>query len=234
MQKFFCSCFICRSNIVRKENLYNLGCDCPHGAPACDRCKSMAGQRSFVGAMVCRHCSNSKGDSICEHAKPLKCRVCSKSGLIRNPRLYFCDSLQAWRSLQENQYLRRRSAFFAMMAEDWRMFSSFYYQNFLLMKMVNPWTAEKKKAFFELWLKSQRRFLLYPQRMIRFSCNLWESYPHSPLFISRRFSWRFLQLPWSRLLVCKMSALPNSKWKIMNVIIQYLMAQHAEICEITF
>lgn len=142
--------------------------------------------------------------------------------------------VQDWTTLLQNQHLRRKNAFFAMMAEDWRMFSSFYYQNYSAMVADNLWTSQKKKAFFELWLRSQMRFLPYPQRMIQLCCNLWDTYPRYPLFISRRFSWRFLQLPWSRLLVCKMSAVPSYMWLIMRIIVRYLTAQHAEICELTF
>jgi len=228
MSGIFCDCFICKIPITR-ANLHTLGCNCPHGAPVCSRCKNMSGQRTYVGSTVCNHCFNFKNKRSCYHAKPLKCRVCSTSGYIGNPRLEFLNMVQSWHFLQENHRLRRKNAFFAMMAEDWRMFSRFYYQNFCVMMMVNPWTAEKKLSFFQLWLRSQRRFMPYPQRIIHIRCNLWESYPRSPLFISRNFSWRFLQLSWSRLLVCKMS-MPNYKWIIMR----YLIAQHAEICELTF
>lgn len=231
MQPPLVRCGICSSEII--GSLYQLDCDCPLGAPACVTCKSMSGQRIYVGATVCSNCSRYK--SVCRHANPLNCCVCLKSGNIRNPRKDLCDSLQALRTLKRNQHLRRRSEFFAMMAEDWGMFSSFYYQNYSGMVPNNLWTSQKKKAFFELWLRSQMRFLPYPQRMIQLCCNLWDTYPRYPLFISRRFSWRFLQLPWSRLLVCKMSAaVPSYKWLIMRIIVQYLMAQHAEICEITF
>lgn len=233
MSENLCNCFICDCSIPR-HTLHTLDCNCPHGAPVCSKCKSISGQRIYVGSTVCNHCLTFKKKKSCDHAHPLQCQVCLTSGNIGNPRLEFLHMVRSWRSLQENHRLRRKNAFFAMMAEDWGMFSEFYFRNFCVMMTINPWTAEKKKAFFELWLQSQRRFLLYPQRMIRFSCNLWESYPHFPLFISRRFSWRFLQLPWSRLLVCKMSNVPNYKWKIMRLIIQYLMAQHAEICGLTF
>jgi hypothetical protein len=233
MQRPVCNCFICNSP-MNCGDLHTLYCDCPHGSPVCRSCKNFDGQRPYVGATVFNYCSKSKGVSICKHSQPLKCSECSKSGRILSKSLYFEKSVQAWRCLQENQHLRRRSAFFAMMAEDWRMFSSFYYQNFCGMMATDPWTAEKKKAFFELWLGSQMRILPCPQGMIQLRYNLWDSYPRYPLFISRRFSWRFLQLHWSRLLVCKMSAAPNYKWLIMRIIVRYLTAQHAEICELTF
>jgi len=106
----FCHCAICSFEIKDGCGLYQLHCDCPLGAPACVRCKSMDGQRSSVGATVCRHCSRYNA-SKCIHAKPLKCCVCLKSGSITNPRQDICNSLQAWRILQRNQHLRRRSAF---------------------------------------------------------------------------------------------------------------------------
>jgi hypothetical protein len=234
MSELQISCFICRTPI-KGNSAYGLACNCPHGAPVCSGCKSMSGQRTHVGSKVCNHCSMPPYKRTrCLHATPLKCCVCSTSGYIGTLRLELWNMAQAWRSLQENHRLRRKNAFFATMAVDWSIFSSFYYKNFCVTMMVNPWTAEKKKAFFELWLRSQSRFMPYPQRIIQNRCNLWESYPYSPLYISRCFSWRFLQLPWSRLLVCKMSDVPNYKLIIMRLIVRYLTAQHAGICELTF
>jgi hypothetical protein len=148
--------------------------------------------------------------------------------------------------------LIRRSRFFAMMAENWGMFYQFYYQNFRIEMMVNPWTEAKKQAFFQLWLLSQMNTPFGPRIFMSIRSNLWESYPHSPLYISSQFSWRFRRFPWVRKLICRFAMLFESrcdsshlfrqsylhrcrctKHRFMLYIIRYLMSQHAEIFSLT-
>ena len=246
----FSNCFICRAKL-NASILHVMYCGCPHGSPVCLRCKSISGQRQYVDSSVCNHCSR-KGKEICAHAQPLLCCMCSTSGHICNPSINFCQMVQSWASLRNNKSLVRRNALFARMVKDWRMFSRFYYQNFCLTMHFNPWTQEKKQAFFQLWSLSQMNYPVGPCRMIQNHSNLWESYPHSSLYISREFSWRFRLFPWVRKLICKISMsspiqhdamklfrqsylhrCSSARQMMVSFIIRYLMAQNAEIFALT-
>jgi hypothetical protein len=151
-----------------------------------------------------------------------------------------------------NKGLVRRSRFFSMMAQNWEMFSQFYFQNFCNHMMVNPWTEAKKQAFFQIWLLSQMNTPVGPRIVMSIRSNLWESYPHSPLYISREFNWRFLRFPWVRKLISKISmssptqydarklfrqsylySCSSTRQMMMSFIIRYLIAQHAEIFALT-
>jgi hypothetical protein len=246
-------CFICRSSIDASD-MHNMNCSCPFGSPVCSTCRSIGGQRLYPGSTVCDHCSK-KGKEKCEHARPLQCLICSKTGRIHYPSVDFHRMVLAWFSLRKNQSLFRRNEIFAMMARDWNMFSRFYYQNYCLTMMVNPWTQPKKQAFFQLWLLSQMNYPVGPRRMMQICSNLWESYPFSRLHISSHFCWRFRRFPWVRKLISKIAVSIDTSCdvrglfrqsflhscssstlmqRMMLFIIQYLMAQHAEIFELTF
>jgi hypothetical protein len=118
--------------------------------------------------------------------------------------------------------------------------------------MVNPWTEAKKQAFFQIWLLSQMNTPVRPRIVMSIRSNLWESYPHSPLYISREFNWRFLRFPWVRKLISRFAMLFETrcdavqlfrqsylqrcmctKHRFMLYIIRYLMSQHAEIFALT-
>jgi hypothetical protein len=239
------NCFICKSPFDA-SHIYYMNCKCPFGSPVCVKCKSMAGQRTYVGSNVCGHCSK-KFIVNCRHAQPLKCLICSESGIIDYPLTDFHSMVQTWFSLRKNQSLVRRNEVVAM-AKDWNMFSHFYYRNYCIFMMVNPWTKPKKQAFFQLWLLSQMNYPVVPCQMMKIHSNLWESYPHSPLNISREFNWRFRRFSWVRKLISRFTMLFESsydavqlfrqsylqryrctKHRMMNNIIRYLMSQHAEI-----
>ena len=115
------------------------------------------------------------------------------------------------------------------------------------------WTQEKKQAFFQLWFLSQMNYPVGPCRLIQIHSNLWESYPHSSLYISREFSWGFRSFPWVRKLICKIAVSSPTQYDamklfrqsylyryayiekiMMSFIIRYLMAQNAEIFALAF
>ena len=246
------NCFICQSPFGASY-IYKMSCSCHFGSPVCIICKSMDGQRTYPGSRVCNYCSQ-KGKKYCIHARPLQCLICSNTGSIHNPSTDFHSMVQAWFSLRKNQSLVRRNEMFAMMAKDWSMFSRFYYRNYCVSMMVNPWTQPKKQAFFQLWFLSQMNYPVGPCRMMIIHSNLWESYPRSPLYISSPFCWRFRRFSWVRKLISKIavsihtpcnvrrlfrqSCLHRYSYsslmeRIMQFIIQYLMAQHAEIFGLT-
>ena len=147
----FGKCFICNTPCTIKKSLHIMLCDCPHGALVCSGCNSISGQRTYIGSKVCRHCSNKNKDS-CNHAQPLLCRICRVSGHIVHGSIHFSRMVQNWFYLQENKKLFCRNLALAKIAKDWRMFSRFYYQNFCITMHYNPWTQEKKQAFFSCGL----------------------------------------------------------------------------------
>ena len=248
----FGNCFICNTPCTIKKSLHIMICACPHGALVCSGCKSISGQRTYIGSKVCRHCSNKNKDS-CNHAQPLLCRICRVSGYIVHGSIHFSSMVQNWFYLQENKKLFCRNVALAKIAEDWRMFSQFYYRCFCINMNFTLWTQQKKQDFFQLWLLSQMNYPLGPCRMIQIRSELWESYPHSQLYISREFSWRFCQFPWVRKLICNIAvSCPKpcdgkrlfmqsylhrcsyTRQRMMSLIINYLMAKNAQIFRLTF
>jgi hypothetical protein len=159
---------------------------------------------------------------------------------------------EAWFSLRNNQLLIRRNIRFARMAQDWNMFSRFYFRNFLITMMMNPWTQPKKKVFFQIFLLTQMDYPVGPLTLIQIRSNLWESYPHTPLHISAEFAWNFFQFRWVRKLISKITesshtssevkrlfrqsylhSCSSTRQMMMTFIIRYLIAQHAEIFALT-
>ena len=248
----FGNCFICNTPCTIKKSLHIMICACPHGALVCSGCKSISGQRTYIGSKVCRHCSNKNKDS-CNHAQPLLCRICRVSGYIVHGSIHFSRMVQNWFYLQENKKLFCRNVALAKIAEDWRMFSQFYYRCFCINMNFTLWTQQKKQDFFQLWLLSQMNYPIGPRMMMSIRSNLWESYPHFQLYISREFSWRFCQFPWVRKLICNIAvSCPKpcdgkrlfmqsylhrcsyTRQRMMSLIINYLMAKNAQIFRLTF
>lgn len=247
---------------TRIKNAYEMTCGCPCGAIVCHRCRSIFGNISkSVMWNHCKICSerfpNAFPDSrkfYCIHSVSQTCRHC---GILQ----FMSSSLQcsliamrlAWEKLRANNGLVSRNTIFAMMAQNWGMFSHFCSQSFCIHLMENPWTEAKKRAFFQLWLLSQMNYPIGPCRMIQIHTHLWQTYPHSPLHISSQFSWRFRRFPWVRKLISRFAMLFESsrcdalqlfrhsylhrcrctKHRFMLYIIRYLMSQHAEIFELT-
>jgi hypothetical protein len=154
--------------------------------------------------------------------------------------------------LQENKKLFCRNVALAKIAEDWRMFSKFYYRGFCIKNDFTLWTQQKKQDFFQLWLLLQMNYPIGPRMMMSIRSNLWENYPQFQLYISREFSWRFCQFPWVRKLICRIAIFcdskcePNqlfrqsylqrcrcAKHRMMSLIINYLMAKNAQIFRLT-
>jgi len=248
----FGNCFICNTPCTIKKSLHIMICACPHGALVCSGCKSISGQRTYIGSKVCRHCSNKNKDS-CNHAEPLLCRICRVSGYIVHGSIHFSRMVQNWFYLQENKKLFCRNVYLAKIAEDWRMFSKFYYRGFCIKNDFTLWSQQKKQDFFQLWLLSQMNYPIGPRMMMSIRSNLWESYPHFQLYISREFSWRFCQFPWVRKLICNIAvSCPKpcdgkrlfmqsylhrciyTRQRMMSLIINYLMAKNAQIFRLTF
>lgn len=241
-------------------NTFKTRCGCPQGSLGCNNCKSIAGQHNSPNPHCCMHCYNRArrlsiglhlNDLRCPHVSDQKCCHCQKT--ISFPfSLTESKSLQeirrAWERLRSNQSLVHHSFFFAMMAQNWGMFSNFHCQIYCNHMMVNFWTEAKKQAFFQLWLLSQLNYPVGPQIIINIHSNPWQSYPRYPLYISREFNWRFRLFPWVRKLISRFAMLfesrcePNqlfrqsylhrcgcTKHRMMLFIIRYLMSQHAEI-----
>jgi len=247
----FGKCFICNTPCTKEKSLYIMLCDCPHGALVCSGCNSMSGQRTYIGSKVCRNCSKKNKDS-CNHAQPLLCRICRVSGHIVHGSIHFSRMVQNWFYFQKNKKLFCRNLALAKIVKDWRMFSNFYYRCFCITHEFTLWTQEKKTSFFQLWFLSQMNYPVGPCMMMRICSNLWESYPHSPLYISREFSWGFRLFPWVRKLISKIAvsshtscdvkrlfrqsylhSCSSTRQMMMSFIIRYLIAQHAEIFALT-
>jgi hypothetical protein len=236
-------------------------CGCSHGSLGCEKCKSIDGQRNSPAPACCLNCyrqatryfrDDSSQNLRCQHVKIQICCHCRTRIKYFSSSQVYAGILQkirrAWETLRRNHGLVRRSRFFAMMAENWGMFSQFYFQNFCDHMMVNPWTKLKKQAFFQLWLLSQMNNPFGPRIVMSIRSNLWESYPHSPLHISSQFSWRFCRFAWVRKLISRFAMLFETrcdalqlyrqsylhrcrctKHQMMLFIIRYMISQHAEI-----
>lgn len=251
-------CFVCKSPLDL-SSIHNMRCSCPFGSPVCETCRSMDGQRLYPGSKVCNHCQRRRYSS-CRHAQPLLCCMCSVSGHIHDSTTEFLQMVQTWFSLRNNQSLVRKYIRFAKMVEDWNMFSLFYSRNFInnmirnpwIPPKLNPWTQEKKRGFFQIFLITQMDYPVGPCRVIQIRSNLWESYPHSPLYIPADFGWKFFQIPWVRKLISKITessptqydarklfrqsylySCSSTRQMMMSFIIRYLIAQHAEIFALT-
>lgn len=253
-------CDLCDS-LLALQNTFFVSCGCPNGSLVCHRCKSIAGQGYCQISGCCINCyrratrysiDNKYVPPPCMHVQTQKCCHCHQKIRMFSSSIVEAQSLQiirfAWERLKCNRSLVRRSCFFAMMAENWGMFSQFFCQNFCITMRENPWTQPKKLAFFQLWLLSQMNNPVGPRIDMSILSNLWESYPRSPLFISSQFSWRFRRFPWVRKLISKLAVSWDSrcdasqlfrqsylyryrciKHRMMIFIIRYLMSQHAEI-----
>jgi hypothetical protein len=256
-------CDLC-SKFLDLDKTSLVRCGCPNGSLACHTCKSIAGQNNSPVSGCCGNCYRkatrySMGKpkpSSCPHVHTQICCNCRQTIKCFSSSIVEANCLQniriAWETLKMKKRLVRCSSFFAMMAENWGMFSQFYCQNFRINLMMNLWTQPKKIAFFQLWLLSQMNNPFGPRPAMSICSNLWGSYPHSPLYIYSQFSWRFRRFPWVRKLISRFAMLFETrcdavqlfrqsylqrcmctKHRIMLYIIRYLMSQHAEIFELT-
>lgn len=253
-------CDLCGSHVPLSKTSEVI-CGCPRGSLGCHRCRSIAGQKNSPKPGCCMYCYKNElrhsiaplpDDLRCVHVESQRCRHCHQTikwfsssqveaVILQNIRL-------VWERLIANKGLIRRNRMVAMMAQNWGMFSQFYCRNYCDHLMVNPWTKAKKQAFLQLWLLSEMNFPVVPCQIMKITSNLWESYPRSPLYISREFNWRFRQFYWVRKLILRFTTHFDSrcdalqlfrqsylqrcgctKHRIMLFIIRYLMSQHAEI-----